>query len=65
MPFEIFYGSRFGFNYRGILRLFFMELMVASGALQHEVSGRSMKNERAAPPMTPSTCVHLWLYLLG
>jgi hormone-sensitive lipase len=33
MPFEIFYGSRFGFNYRGILRLFFTELMVASGAL--------------------------------
>ena len=39
--------------------------MVASGALQHDVSGQSMKNERAAPPMTPSTCVHLWLYLLG
>jgi hormone-sensitive lipase len=33
MPFEIFYGSRFGFNYRSMLRLFFMELMVASGAL--------------------------------
>lgn len=33
MPFEIFYGSRFGFNYRSVLRLFFMELMVASGAL--------------------------------
>jgi acetyl esterase/lipase len=33
MPFEIFYGSRFGFNYRGMLRLFFTELMVASGAL--------------------------------
>jgi hormone-sensitive lipase len=33
MPFGIFYGSRFGFNYRGVLRLFFTELMVASGAL--------------------------------
>jgi hormone-sensitive lipase len=33
MPFDIFYGSRFGFNYRSMLRLFFQELMVASGAL--------------------------------
>jgi hormone-sensitive lipase len=33
MPFEIFYGSRFGFNYSGSLVLFFKELMVASGAL--------------------------------
>jgi hormone-sensitive lipase len=33
MPYDIFYGSRFGFNYRSMLRLFFMELMVASGAL--------------------------------
>jgi hypothetical protein len=33
MPFGIFYGSRFGFNYRGGLRLFFTQLMVASGAL--------------------------------
>jgi hormone-sensitive lipase len=42
MPFEIFYGSRFGFNYRGILRLFFMELMVASGALPAAGEGDGM-----------------------
>ena len=33
MPFELFYGSRFGFNYSSSLVLFFKELMVASGAL--------------------------------